>query len=356
MEVALSEIVRPAVAAVVEAGRTPGLVVALARGDGPPQQIVVGGDGAGRPLAADSLFPIASVTKLATALALLRLADSGDLGVDDPLAEHLPDAAAAQPGVTLRALLSHTAGLPIDVARADAPYAPGLGWAALARACLATPLERAPRTRVQYGNVGYGLLALVVERRTGQGFAAALDALVLAPLGVEAYLGVEPPRPPAALSGVRSSHTGGPLEPFNSPFWRALALPWAGLITTAAGALALVRACGGHPAGFLSPGTLAEMTANQAGDLGGGLAPPLLWPRCPWGLGPDLRGEKTPHWAPAEASPGSFGHSGASGCLAWADPAADLAWSIHGARTADSGWLLRSAPQLGAALLRAARG
>ncbi len=334
------------------AGRVPGIVVAAARGDGPVELLAVGQDAAGRPLVEDSLFPVASATKLATALAVLRLVDSGELALDDPLVRYLPGAAAARPGVTLRTLLCHTGGLPIEPPERAALYAPGLDWPTLGRACLQTPPDEPPNRRVQYGNVGYGLLALIVERHSGQPFPAALEALVLAPLGVEGYLGAELPRPPAVLADVRSSHTGTALEPFNSAFWRSLALPWAGLVTNAAGALGLARAFLGLPAGFLSSGTLAEATSNQTGDLGGGFVPPLFWEPCPWGLGPELRGAKAPHWAPPEAGPDSFGHSGASGCVAWADPAAGVAWALLGSRTADSGWLLRRGPAIGAAVLK----
>ena len=227
----------------------------------------------------------------------------GALTLDDQLSEHLPEAVAAQHGVTIRALLCHTGGLPIDVAEALAPYALGLDWPKLCAACLETPLETPPGTRVQYDNVGYGLLAAVVEWRTKQGFADALRDLVLGPLGIEGYLGAEPPREVATLADVRGRQRGGELEPFNSAFWRSLALPWAGLLTTAEGALALVRAFQGHPADFLRPETRAEATRNQTGDLAGGFVKPLYWSPCPWGLGPDLRGNKTPHWAPAEAGP-----------------------------------------------------
>jgi CubicO group peptidase (beta-lactamase class C family) len=206
---------------------------------------------------------------------------------------------------------------------------------------------------VQYSNVGYGLLAAVVEQHTGSPFAAALQSLVLEPLGVEGYLGHEPPRPVAALTGLRGPHVGTPIEPFNSAFWRGLAFPWAGLVTTAAGALALAQAFAGFPAGFLSPATLHEATSNQTGELAGGFVAPLRWSPCPWGLGADLRGTKEPHWA-GPASPESFGHSGASGTLAWCDPARGLAWAIIGTRPADNGWLLRRAPGLCAAILDAA--
>jgi len=144
-------------------------------------------------------------------------------------------------------------------------------------------------------------------------------------------------------------HAGTPLEPFNSRFYRSLALPWAGMVTNAAGALAITSAY--RDSQFLRPNTGATATTDQTGGLSGGFVEPLFWDPCPWGLGPDLRGAKSPHWVPAAAGPDSFGHSGASGCLAWYAPAAGLAWAIFGARTADNGWLLRRAPAIGAAIL-----
>ncbi len=351
----ISAAVRQAVEETMRGGQVPGMVVAVARGHGPAEQLAAGADALGRPLAEDTLFPVASVTKPATALAVLRLCDEGVLGLDDPLEHHLPNAAAARPGVTLRGLLCHTSGLPLDVSGQAAPYTHGLDWPTLATACLLTPLEAPPGTRVQYSNVGYGLLALAVERRSGEPFAEALASLVLGPLGLEGYLGAEPPRPPAILANVRSQHSGTDLEPFNSAFWRGLAFPWAGLVTTAAGALAIVRAFHGLPDGLLRAETRAVATRDQTGGLDGGFVDPLWWSPCPWGLGPELRGDKSPHWIPAEAGPDSFGHTGASGCLAWLAPSSGVAWAILGARTADNGWLLRRGPAIGAAILESAQ-
>src|SRR5204863_8996543 len=116
----------------------------------------------------------------------------------------------------------------------------------------------------------------------------------------------------------------------------------------------LVEAFAGRPPRFLQPETRSQAIRDQAPGLGGGMAPPLLWPRCPWGLGPELRDAKAPHWAPAEAADDSFGHAGASGCLAWHDPARDLSWALAAPLTADGGWLVRAAPRIGAALLAAA--
>ena len=105
------------------------------------------------------------------------------------------------------------------------------------------------------------------------------------------------------------------------------------------------------PAGFLPPDLVAEATRDQTGGLSGGLFVPLTWPRCPWGLSLELRGEKEPHWAPTAASPGSFGHGGASGCLAYFDPLPAVARAILGTRTFESWW--PRWPTIGAAILAA---
>ena len=339
--------IRDAIDETMASSQVPGIVLVLAQGDAPLKHVVVGTDAEGNPLARDSLFPVASITKLAVALAVLRLCDKRQIALDTPLSQYLPEAPAAQPGVTVRGLLCHTAGLPYDL---EEPAEP-IDWPALARACTDTRPTTMAGSRVEYSNVGYGLLAVLIERVTGLSIREALQAHVMAPLGVEGYLGDVPPRPPVLVSGIRGPRRGTDLEPYNGGRWRRLGLPWGGLITTAEGALALVRAFAGVPDNFLHPATRLEAIRNQVGDLSCNLFGLIPWQSCLWGLGPELRDAKKPHWAPAEADPGSFGHAGQSGCVAWCDPSRDVAWAILGTRTADSGWLLRRCPAIGAAIL-----
>jgi len=355
--------VEPVARKILNEADVPGMLVAVQRDSGDPagpgnahaapplETLALGTDARGQPLAPHTLFPVASITKLATALCVLRLAGSGALSLRDLLSRYLPEAAAARPGVTLRALLSHIAGLPYDLSPRLAPYDRDLDWPTLRQACLQTPPTSPPGRHVLYSNLGPGLCAIVVERLTGQAFRDALSDLVLRPLGIEGCLGAEPPRIPAAILQQPDGHTGTPLESYNSPFWRSLAMPWGGLVTTAAGAIALVRAFGGEPAGFLSPALLADALRDQTVGLGGGFFEPLWWPRCPWGVGVELRGDKNPHWTLAQAGPASYGHAGASGCLVWRDPAAGLTYAILGTRTFESWW--PRWPEIGEAILSA---
>lgn len=336
----------------MEKYKVDGLAIAVARGNEPTEYLFMGADAEGHAVERDSLFPVASITKLATALTVLRLVDANAIALDDALAKYLPHAASARDGVTIRTLLCHISGLPEDIPPDDAPYTEELTWQKFAGACLRAPLERAPHTRVTYSNVAYALLAVIVERVTRENFSDALTKRVLEPLGIEAYLGAEPPRAPMALADIRSEHAGTPLEPFNSRFWRSLAFPFGGLVTNAEGALALVRAFQNIPENFLRRKTRGEAISDQTEGLGGGYGGPFVYAHCPWGLGPDLRGEKKPHWTPPNASAQCFGHAGASGCVAWCEPTKNSAWAILGTRTADNGWLLRGTPQLGEIFLQ----
>ena len=109
----------------------------------------------------DTVFDLASLTKvLATTSLVMRLIERGRLGLDDPLADHLPswDGAHRSP-VTIRDLLAHCSGLP-----AHEPFFRTLrGRAEIERAICATPLEYSPRSRSIYSDLGFMLLGFVLE-------------------------------------------------------------------------------------------------------------------------------------------------------------------------------------------------
>jgi CubicO group peptidase (beta-lactamase class C family) len=252
----------------------PGLAVVVARQGDASDRVFVGTDGAGTPLGDDTIFPLASASKLAMGLAVLRAVEQGGVALDDPLDRYLPQAAAARPGVTVRALLCHTSGLPLDLDPAVTALTPTLDWAEIAQGCARTPLAHAPGAQVQYSNVAYGLLAMVLERVAGVDFKTVLETQVFAPMGVEAYIGRIPPRRPAVVVDIDSDHVGTPLEPYNSEFWWRLGTPWAGIYSTADGLLALLQAYVDPRPDVVGAATVAEARRDQTGGLPAGSRPP----------------------------------------------------------------------------------
>jgi CubicO group peptidase (beta-lactamase class C family) len=331
-----------------------GVAVAVAVGNAPVTTIVSGTDEQGNPLTPDSLLPLASVTKLAVALAILRLAEQESLSVDDPLALSVPDAVAAQAGVTLRQLLTHTAGLPGFSADAWV-YDAQLSWPRLAQACLQVAPTIPPGTRVIYRDIHYGLLGLAIERVTNRRLPDAINDLVVQPLEIEAYLGTEPPRPPATIVDPADEHAGTTLETWNTPFWRSLGAPWDGMVATPAATLGLLRAYLGVPARFLQPATRSRATSDQTGGVGGGFAW-QEWDHCPWGLGPMIIAGQMQHWLLPAAPAGTLCHGGYSGCAVFMVPAHGVTWSIHRTQSAATGWFSMALPPISDAVLAVVEG
>lgn len=323
----------------------PGVVIATQYGFDDVEIHAWGVDGAGQPLHTDSIFPVASITKLALALAIHRLVDMALLNLDAPLDAYIAEIHPDSADRTVRSLLAHTSGFALDLPNKEGQYAHGLTWPALAHECINTPPEAANAVRVQYSNLGYGLLGIVIERIMQMPCADAMHELVIRPLGIRAWLGNNPTITHAVIGAVRGRHRGTDLETYNSTFWRELALPWGGLCTNAHGALTLVQAFS-NQSDMLSPARRLDATTDHTHHLAGGFIKPFMWEASPWGLGPELRGTKHPHWIATTFPPHSFGHSGASGMLAWYDPDNLFGFALLGARAADSGWLLRHGPEI----------
>ncbi len=147
----------------------------------------------GRPMTTDTVFQVASISKSVTAWAVLRLAEQGDVDLDTPVGQYLtrwqlPLSEYDPDEVTVRRLLSHSAGLPSVVYTdilPDEPVPPleimlnGSGHPDEAARIVHPPGEQ-----FVYSNPGYGVLELMIEEVTGQTFADYLDAAILEPLGM----------------------------------------------------------------------------------------------------------------------------------------------------------------------------
>lgn len=150
-----------------------------------------------RPATPDTLYRIASITKLFTATAILQLRDAGRLRLDDPVVEHLPwfrlgQAPADAPTITIRHLLTHTAGLSRE---AGFPY-----WtdgvfpttAQVRERVTTQPAALPPETAWKYSNLGLTLAGEIVAAVSGRSHADYVSEHILAPLGMARTLVTTP--------------------------------------------------------------------------------------------------------------------------------------------------------------------
>jgi CubicO group peptidase (beta-lactamase class C family) len=129
----------------------------------------------GVPATPETSYPIASITKRFTAALILRLADQGQLSLDDPLRHFFPAARAKIGALTLRHLLDHTSGL---TRSGPAP-----------RAAAQNVLARGGTAHAQgdawdYSNYNFSLLGLVIEKVSGRDYAACVHDDLVVPLGL----------------------------------------------------------------------------------------------------------------------------------------------------------------------------
>ncbi|GAB1692493.1 hypothetical protein KRM28CT15_42960 [Krasilnikovia sp. M28-CT-15] len=132
----------------------------------------------------DSIFDLASLTKVYTSILLLQQVDRGRVDLDAPVVKYLPGfTGAGKSAVTVRMLLTHTSGL-----RVGATVKGLASLAAKRAAVLSTPLVRGavPGATFRYSSVGLMVAAQIVEKVTGSHLDAALKAGITGPLGLHA--------------------------------------------------------------------------------------------------------------------------------------------------------------------------
>jgi CubicO group peptidase (beta-lactamase class C family) len=141
------------------------------------------------PVTPDTVFRIASMTKNFTALAALKLRDEGRLDFQAPAETWLPELkrlrypTSDSPRITVRDLISHSAGLVTDDPWGDRQM--DMDEAAFdAFLATAVPMSRAPQTAHEYSNTGYALLGRVISRASGRPYIDYVTAEILRPLGM----------------------------------------------------------------------------------------------------------------------------------------------------------------------------
>jgi CubicO group peptidase (beta-lactamase class C family) len=146
----------------------------------------VANDSTGALATPETVFDIGSLAKTFTAAAVLLLESRGRLSLDDSLPRFLDGVPADKRAITLRQLLSHTAGLDTDFpfeSMTAEDYEEVSRDEALRR-ILAAPVAAPPGGRFQYSNPGYVLLAAVVERAAGEPFRQFVRRALLEPAGM----------------------------------------------------------------------------------------------------------------------------------------------------------------------------
>ena len=145
----------------------------------------------GVPAGEHTLYRVASITKTFTGAAVVLLRDEGRLHLDDPLVAHLPEfAAATNPygpieEVTIRRLLTHESGLPVESPLFD--WA-GRGYPAMPDILASLGdviLPVAPDSAFKYSNLGYQLLGELVARLGESPYESFVEERLLRPLGMD---------------------------------------------------------------------------------------------------------------------------------------------------------------------------
>jgi CubicO group peptidase (beta-lactamase class C family) len=211
----------------------------------------------------DHEFPLASVTKPLTALAILVAVEEEAVSLDDAADEDVI------PGATLRHLLSHASG-----------YAPDRRMRAASVG-----------TRRIYSNVGIEQAAALVADAADMPFPQYLDEAVLRPLRMES----------TSLPGSAARDGVSTVSDLARVVHELLS-----------------------PTGLLSAQTLADATSVQFPGLRGVVPGYGAQEHNDWGLGFEIRDHKSPHWTGARNDPSTFGHFGQSGTMFWVDPVARL--------------------------------
>jgi methyl acetate hydrolase len=309
----------------------------------------------------DSVFWIASMTKAITSAAGMQLVEQGKLSLDEPIGKVLPDLAApqvlegfdakgepklrpARKPITLRHLMTHTAGFAYDMWNGDVgKYLEKTGTPGIIsclNAALKTPVMTDPGTRWEYGtNIDY--VGNAVEAASGKRLDAYLRDHMFAPLGMSDTGFKIGDSQRQRLVGMHARGEDGSLAamPFELEQNPEFDMGGGGLYGTAGDYLKfcqmILNKGKGNGNQVLKPETVATMGQNHIGELNMGKMPSAvafatndvdLYPDMvkKWGLSFLINTAKTPEGR----SRGSLAWAGLANTYYWIDPARDVAGVI----------------------------
>lgn len=309
------------------------------------------------PMTLDSVFWIASMTKAVTAAGAMQLVEQGKLSLDAPIGEVLPDLAAPQvlegfdesgepklrpasKPITLRHLMTHTAGFAYNIWNGDcAQYLEKTGTPNIfscQNVALKTPIMSDPGTRWEYG-INIDFVGKAVEAASGKRLDAYLRDHMFAPLGMNntAFKITDDMRQRLVATHARGEDGSLAPIPFEIEQSPEFHMGGGGLYGTAGDyikfAQMILNKGRGNGNQVLKPETVALMGQNHIGDLTIGkmttVAPMYtndvdLFPDIvkKWGLSFLINNAKTPEGRSA----GSLAWAGLANTYFWIDPARDV--------------------------------
>lgn len=264
----------------------------------------------------ESSFLLGSISKPMAMAAFMTLHDKGLFQLNDPVSKYIPEFRYNnRESVLIRHLLTHTSGLPDQVSENATLRKSHAGLSDFAKAIFKTPLQFQPGTRYEYSSMGILLASVIGQRLSGIEFKAFVKQSVFEPLGMKhSAFGRETLRgdfivPSQVEFGAPEAGGGSPDAAdwnWNSDYWRDLGAPWGGAHASAADVGKFLESFL-YPIGVLLPTDIAKLMIRNHNAAG-------LESR---GLGFDVGMELS---CPG-CSGATFGHTGSTGTIAWADPA-----------------------------------
>src|SRR5918911_1587921 len=283
----------------VESGDVPGVIALAADDAGVVYQGAFGKRELGKDaeMSLDTVVWIASMTKAVTSVAAMQLVEQGRIGLDEPLGERVPEIAGVQVlegfdaagaprlrpprrPITLRHLLTHTAGFTYDFWNADMvryyQHAGVPGIAECKNATLQTPLVCDPGERWEYG-INIDWVGKTVEQLSGQSLEDYFRDHIFAPLGMNDTSFVLRADQRTRQAAMHARQPDGSLTPipFGIPQQPEFFMGGGGLYSTGPDYLTFLRMLlgGGQLGGarVLRSETVEEMSRNQIGELTVGL-------------------------------------------------------------------------------------
>jgi CubicO group peptidase (beta-lactamase class C family) len=269
----------------------------------------------GKAASDDAMFLLGSVSKPINVAAVMTLFDQGKFDLDDRVKKFLSGFTGdGRDDVTIRHLLTHTSGLPDQLAENNElrkQHAPLKEFAARA---VRAGLDFAAGSRYRYSSMGILLAARIAELISDSDVLTLVDRAVFQPLGMKhsaqglGRFKLDEMVPCQAEGAAPESGGGDPKAKewdWNSSYWRGLGAPWGGTHASAPDVAAFLGEFLGARGKVVKPETARLMVKNHNAE---GLTPRGLGFAVGKGAGSPGCSEKT------------FGHTGSTGTLCWADP------------------------------------